>query len=119
MAGIKSLQSIERPRITWNHIAFLFFVVSFIIALWGFWEIQTILWNRVVFSNGEWVNSLPLYLDASLERVEELLFSNALLFTAGIIIIFAISLIMIERLRSDRNWDTTIRLLFRPATTII
>ncbi|MHA2053691.1 MAG: hypothetical protein ACW99F_08845, partial [Candidatus Hodarchaeales archaeon] len=119
MAGSKSFQSIERPRITFIHLAFLSHIISFIVALWGFWAIETVLWNRIVYSNGEWVNSLPLYINLSLEQVEEILFSNTILFTIGILIISLISLMMFRKIRRDGNWNSTIRLLFRVQAIIV
>ncbi len=114
MAGLRSFKSVERPRISFIHLAFLSHIISTIIALWGFWAIETILWNRIAYSNGEWVNSLPLYLNSTLAQVEELLLSNSILFTTGILIIFLISSLMFLRYSRERiNWNPTTRLLFR------
>jgi len=113
MTIAKSFSSLERPRVTFNQIAFLLLIFSFILTLWGFWASETILWNRIVYSNGEWANSLPIYLQTDLGILREMLFSNIILFTVGLLLSVLISIIIGINFFKSTRWDNNRRLLFR------
>jgi ABC-type glycerol-3-phosphate transport system permease component len=118
MAFDSTLSTIERPKLSFIHIAFLFHVGSFILALWGFWTLETILWNRIVYSNGEWANSFPIYLRTSLESLKEMLLADVVLFSVGALAIVLISILIFYKYLRNSEWDSNKRLLFIIQTLI-
>jgi arabinogalactan oligomer/maltooligosaccharide transport system permease protein len=104
--------SLDRPRITFIHIAFLGLFFSFILTLWGFWAIQTILWNRIIYSNGEWANSFPIYLRTDLNVLKEMLLSNTVLFLTGLIASGVVTIAIFVNYQWKSVWSPKHRTLF-------
>ncbi|MHA1228303.1 MAG: carbohydrate ABC transporter permease [Candidatus Hodarchaeales archaeon] len=102
----------QRPRITSTHLGFLFQIFSFILTLWGFWGLETILWNRIVYSNGEWANSLPIFLETSLDTLREMILSNIVIFSIGLVGSLGASIFAFVKLLRKRQWEDNTRKLF-------
>ena len=56
----------------WDFISLLLLLFGIILIIIGFWETETILWNRIKYGTGSgslWINAAPIYLDTSISEI--------------------------------------------------
>lgn len=90
----------------WEYISLFLLVFGFILTLIGFWEIETILWNRIIYTTGsQWKNVNPIYLNTPISTIISLLIKNIIYYFLGNYLIILSTAIMINQLLKRKSWS--------------
>ncbi len=98
--------SIKRME-NFDYLGILILLFGLIIAIIGFWELQTVLWNRFKYSTGsQWVSITgpPVYETTSLEQIGKMLNSYISLFMVGGICFLATIVFIIYQYIFKKKW---------------
>ncbi len=104
---MESREIIKKKEYNLDYLALLFLIFGFVIAVIGFWQFQTVLWNRLRYSTGsQWVAIIgdPIYENTPLDEIGALLNLNISFFMFGAIIFFATFGFMIYQYIVRRKW---------------
>ncbi|MFX1250800.1 MAG: carbohydrate ABC transporter permease [Promethearchaeota archaeon] len=97
---------LKRPRITIENIMIFLLIFGIVLAVWGFWQTEMFLWNRIKFTTGSlWENTQPINLELSLEDIRLGLTVNFLSYIIGNLSFIAVSLIAIVKYFLMKNWE--------------
>ncbi|MFX1279150.1 MAG: carbohydrate ABC transporter permease [Promethearchaeota archaeon] len=98
----------------WDYILLFLLLFSFILIIVGFWETETILWNRIKYTTGagsQWSSANPIYLNTPLSHLTLKLIRNMLFYAIGNITLLIITGIAIYRYIVRKHWFKTTRIL--------
>ncbi len=96
----------------WDYLLLLLSFFSFTCIFLGFWETETILWNRIVYSTGsQWRNADPIYRTIPLPELTHLLLQNFGIFIFGNILFLVCTIVMIFHYLIKKSWFKTSRTL--------
>jgi ABC-type glycerol-3-phosphate transport system permease component len=116
MGGRKEMRDAKRKGIdNFDYLALSILIFGFVIAVIGFWQFQTVLWNRFKYSTGsQWVDITgdPIYGTASLSEIGNLLNGYISLFMVGGISFIAAFIFMAYQYIIKRKWFPTSKLYF-------
>ncbi|MFX0092399.1 MAG: carbohydrate ABC transporter permease [Candidatus Hodarchaeota archaeon] len=97
---------VKPPKITMENIMVFLLIFGIVLALWGFWQTEMLLWNRIKYTTGSlWENTQPIYLELSLEAIRSQLIANFLSYLIGNLIFIAISLMVLFKYVLMRKWE--------------
>ncbi len=98
----------KSKTINWDYLSFFLLIFGFVLLIVGFWEIETILWNRIRYSTGsQWQNAAPIYLDTPLSELISLLTRNITFYIIGNILVLISTAIMIYQYIIRKSWFKT------------
>ncbi|WP_457559774.1 carbohydrate ABC transporter permease [Candidatus Harpocratesius sp.] len=91
-------------------------VMGLILIIGGFWQTETILWNRIKYGTGSlWKNNNPIYHrdqpDGDLSRVLRLLHMNYGIYFATLVVLTIVSIAIIVYVIRNKNWDDKMRMV--------
>ncbi|MFX0006914.1 MAG: carbohydrate ABC transporter permease [Promethearchaeota archaeon] len=98
----------------WDYLSLFLMLFSFILIVVGFWETETILWNRIKYTTGagsQWQSANPIYLTYPLSQLISLLINNMIFYILGNFLFLVIAVIIIYRYLSKRSWVKTSKIL--------
>ena len=90
----KDKEGMKPPKFSVENILIFGIAMGIILAVGGFWNLSSLLWNRVKYSTGSlWANRQPIYhieVDElyTVEMMKDKLLSNFIVFNIGIIVYF-------------------------------
>ncbi|MHA1745515.1 MAG: carbohydrate ABC transporter permease [Promethearchaeota archaeon] len=97
---------IERPKTSMEHLILFLLIFGFIFMFACFWAIESILWNRVVYSTGsQWQNTQPIYLSTPLEELQSKLIANYIGLVFGVILMVIAFALLSYRIILKKNWN--------------
>ncbi|MCF2141822.1 MAG: carbohydrate ABC transporter permease [Candidatus Lokiarchaeota archaeon] len=91
-------------------------VMGLILIIGGFWQTETILWNRIKYGTGSlWKNNNPIYHrdqpDGDLSRVLRLLHMNYGIYFATLVVLTIVSIAIIGYVLKNKDWDDKMRMV--------
>ena len=96
---------IDKPKASIEHLILFLLIFGFIFTLKCFWSIESILWNRIVYSTGsQWQNSQPIYFSNPLEELQLLLTRNFVGLIFGVIAMFIACLLLMNQMTKHPNY---------------
>lgn len=105
------------PKLTtknWDYLSFFLLLFGFILTLVGFWETETVLWNRIKYTTGsgsQWSSANPIYLNTPLSQLTLLLIRNIIYYIIGNFLILIIAAITIYQYILKKSWFKTSKIL--------
>ena len=104
--------SLRRPKTTTENFLLFFVVFGIVLSIGGFWNVLSILWNRVKYTTGSlWGNYQPIYYDWDLNLLRQQLIKDYLIYFSGVIILLVVSGFLIYYLIIKRKWEEKTKLL--------
>lgn len=92
----------------WDYISLFLLIFGFILLIIGFWETETILWNRIKYTTGsQWTNANPIYLNTPLSDLVALLTQNFIYYIIGNLFVLISAVIMIYQYIIRKSWFKT------------
>ncbi|MFX1346153.1 MAG: carbohydrate ABC transporter permease [Promethearchaeota archaeon] len=105
----EKIKEIKIPN--YDYISLFLILFGFILIIVGFWEIETILWNRIKYTTGsQWSNANPLYLTTPIsgkDSIESLLIINLIYYYTGNFLVIISSTIMVFQYILRKSWFKT------------
>ncbi|MFW9877830.1 MAG: carbohydrate ABC transporter permease [Candidatus Thorarchaeota archaeon] len=109
-----SKESFDKQTIkNWDYISLILLLFSFILILVGFWETETILWNRIKYTTGagsQWSSANPIYLNTPSSQLASLLIRNMLYYAIGNLTLLMITGIVIYQYIFRKSWFKTTKI---------
>jgi len=95
----------------YDYVSLFLLLFGFILIIIGFWEIETILWNRIKYSTGsQWSNANPLYLTTPISgknSIESLLIINIIYYYIGNFLVILSATLMVYQYILGKSWFKT------------
>ena len=93
-----------------DYLSFLLLLFGFFLSLVGFWETETVLWNRIKYTTGsgsQWSSANPIYLNTPLSQLILLLIRNIIYYIIGNFLILIISAVTFYKYILKKSWFKT------------
>lgn len=107
--------SLYRPKFSSINGVMFLVISGAILVLGGWWNVESLLWNRVKYSTGSvWANLLPKFHEAqgwTLDAVKEKLTINSTIFILGIIFVVIVGGFLTYYLIKQKRWDPQVKSL--------
>ena len=95
-----------------DYISIILLIFGFLLSIIGFWNLETILWNRIKYTTGsQWENANPIYLNTPLSQLVELLNNNIIFYILGNFIVLIIIITVIYQYLFKKSWYNTSKIL--------
>ncbi len=101
-------------QMNWDYISLFLVIFSFILIIVGFWETETILWNRIKYTTGsgsQWQSANPIYLNTPLTQLISLLIRNLTFYIIGNSFLMLITAICIYQYIIRKKWFKTTKII--------
>lgn len=116
------IKKVKTPN--YDYISLFLLLFGFILIIIGFWELETILWNRIKYTTGsQWSNANPLYLTTPIsgkDSIESLLIVNIIYYYTGNFLVILSAALMVYQYILRKSWFKTskIYLMFSAVISI-
>lgn len=100
-------------HMNWDYLSLFLMIFSFILIVVGFWEMETILWNRIKYTTGsgsQWQSANPIYLHTPLQILISLLIRNMTYYIIGNSFLIIITAMVMYQYIIKKHWFKTTKI---------
>lgn len=95
----------------WDYFSLFLTLFGLIMIVSGFWETETILWNRIKYTTGsQWQNADPIYSHTSLQDLSLLLYKNISYYIMGNILLIISIIVLVIQYNFKKKWFKTTKI---------
>lgn len=106
--SLETLRNVKTRNL--DYLGMFMLLFGFILSIVGFWQSQTILWNRIKYTTGngsQWQNANPIYMLTPIEELRANLNKNLFFFIFGNVLLIVCGIILIIQHIKGKKWYNT------------